>query len=139
VEQQPPVLVCQGQGLHPVHEGAGFLSTCGRAGRFEGCGADRGVRGEKALGSVVHAQRGGYGCGGACVLGVHHALDRLSAETEGGGEAVKAWKALMVGPWAPWRKVSSTNASGRTRPISTTCSRGSCRVKAKSSGPRGSP
>jgi hypothetical protein len=39
------------------------------------------ARGEKALGSMVHAQRGGD-----CVLGVHRALDRLSAETEGGGE-----------------------------------------------------
>jgi hypothetical protein len=28
VEQQPPVLVNQGQGLHPVHEGAGFVSAC---------------------------------------------------------------------------------------------------------------
>jgi hypothetical protein len=44
----------------------------------------------------------------------------------------------MVGAWAPWRKVSSANVTGRARPISATCSRGSCRVKAKSSGPRGS-
>jgi hypothetical protein len=44
-----------------------------------------------------------------------------------------------VGACAPWRKVSSVNATGRARPISATCSRGSGRVKAKSSGPRGPP
>jgi hypothetical protein len=49
VEQHPPVLVSQGQGLHPVHEGAGCVSACSCAGRFEGCGADRGARGEKAI------------------------------------------------------------------------------------------
>jgi hypothetical protein len=27
VEQQPPVLVCQGQGLHPVHDGAGVVGS----------------------------------------------------------------------------------------------------------------
>jgi hypothetical protein len=53
VEQQPPVLVSQGQGLHPVHEGAGCVSACSCAGRFEGCGADRGASGEKAIRRVV--------------------------------------------------------------------------------------
>jgi hypothetical protein len=45
----------------------------------------------------------------------------------------------MVGAWAPWRKVSSANATRRPRSISATCSRGSCRVKAKSGGPKGPP
>jgi hypothetical protein len=86
VEQQPPVLISQGQGLHPVHEGAGFVGAFSCAGRFEGCGANREARGKKAIRRVVHAERGGHGCGGGCVLEVHRALDRLSAETEGGGE-----------------------------------------------------
>jgi hypothetical protein len=47
---------------------------------------------------VVHAQGGGYGCGGGCVLGVQRALDQLSAETEGAARAVKAWKALTTSP-----------------------------------------
>jgi hypothetical protein len=70
--------------LHPVREGAGVVSACSHAGRFEGCGADRGAHGEKAIRRMVHAQRGGHGCGGSCVLGVHRALDQLSTETEGG-------------------------------------------------------
>jgi hypothetical protein len=48
VEQQPLALVGQGQGLRPVHEGAGFVSACSCAGRFEDCGAVRGAGGDKA-------------------------------------------------------------------------------------------
>jgi hypothetical protein len=65
---------------------AGFVSACSCAGGVEGCRADRGARGEKAIRGVVQAERCGHGSGGGCVLGVHLALDRLSAETEGGGE-----------------------------------------------------
>jgi hypothetical protein len=38
VEQQPPVLVSQGQGLHPVHEGASFVSACSGGGNLHGGG-----------------------------------------------------------------------------------------------------
>jgi hypothetical protein len=68
VEQQPPVLVCQGQGLHPVHEGAGFVNACGRAGRFEGCGADGGARGEKALGAWCMSSAGATDAAAAVYL-----------------------------------------------------------------------
>jgi hypothetical protein len=86
VEQQPPVLVCQGQGLHPVHDGAGVVGASSCTGRFQGCSANPGANSEKAGGSVVHAQRGGDRCGGGRVLGVNCALVRLSTETEGCGE-----------------------------------------------------
>jgi hypothetical protein len=85
VGQQPPVLVRQGQGLHPVHEGAGVVCACSCTGRFKGCGADKGALGEKAVGSLVHAKR----CRRGSVLGVTYALVRLSKETEGSPRAVK--------------------------------------------------
>jgi hypothetical protein len=103
VAQQPLVLVRQVQGLHPLHEGSGIVHASSCAGRFEGCGADRGARGEKAFGSVVHAKRGGDRCGGGCVLGVKTALVGLSAEQRprGAARAVKTWEALMVGSRSP--------------------------------------
>jgi hypothetical protein len=86
VEQQPLVLVCQGQGLHPIHDGAGAVGASSCTGRFEGCSANGGAHSEKAGRSVVHAQRDGDRCGGSRVLGLNCALVRLSTETEGCGE-----------------------------------------------------
>jgi hypothetical protein len=86
VEQQPPVLGRQGQGLHPVHEGAGVVCASSCTGRFEDCGADGGACGEKAVGSVVHAKPGGDRHRGGCVLRVNCELVGLNTETEGGGE-----------------------------------------------------
>jgi hypothetical protein len=59
----------------------------------------------------------------AAVSSEYTTLDRLTAETEGGGEGCQGMEGPHGGCPGTLEKVSSANATGRARPISATCSR----------------
>jgi hypothetical protein len=132
-------LIRQWQGLQVLHQVAGMCEAAVCMCCLEPWGADRGSRGQKAIGACCTPSWPTTEVAAPVSAEYTANLSSWGWRPKGPAKVRRAWKACTVEFGAPCKKLSSAHSKGLARSIAATCSSGSCEVSAKSSGLRGSP